>query len=217
MDSGITVTGAGSAAAPADLLRVTLGVGHEAGDVADAVDSVGVKTGAVIAALRAQGVEEGDIGTTGVQVFPAYAAEPARVEGYRASHSISVATKDLDGFGRLLTAAIDAAGNDLTVDQVGFDVADKTDLVVRAREAAFADALERAEHLARLAGRALGRIESVEESPLHGPVGVPFGRASKASLAPLDFGVEPGRQTVEVALTIQWSWAQTSHQVKRQS
>jgi uncharacterized protein YggE len=207
MDSGITVTGAGSAAAPADLLRVILGVGHEAGDVADAVDRVGVRTAAVIAALRAQGVEEGDIRTTGVQVFPAYAAEPARVEGYRASHSISVATKDLDGFGRLLTAAIDAAGNDLTVDQVGFDVADKTDLVVQAREAAFADARERAEHLARLAERTLGRLESVEESPLHGPVSLSFAPAPKVGSVPLDFGVEPGRQTVELALTVQWSWA----------
>jgi uncharacterized protein YggE len=207
MDSGITVTGAGSAAAPADLLRVSLGVGHEAGDVAAAVEHVGVKTAAVTAALRAQGVEEGDIRTTGVQVFPAYAIEPARVETYRASHSISVAIKDLDGFGRLLTAAVDAAGNDLTVDHVGFDVADKTGLVVQAREAAFEDARDRAEHLARLAGRALGRLESVEESPLHGPVGLPIARASKVSLAPFDFGVEPGRQTVEVALTIRWSWA----------
>src|SRR5262245_20910640 len=207
MDSGITVTGAGSAAAPADLLRVTFGVGHETEDVAAAVDHVGVKTAAVIAALRAQGIEEVDIHTTGVQVFPAYTAEPKGGETYRASHSVSVATKDLDGFGRLLTAAIDAAGNDLTVDQVGFDVSDKAGLVVQAREAAFEDARDRAGHLARLAGRALGQLEAIEESPLPGPIGVPVARDSKVTLAPLDFGVEPGRQSVEVALTIQWSWA----------
>jgi uncharacterized protein len=207
MDSGITVTGAGSATAPADLLRVTLGVGHEAGDVAATVDHVGVKTAAVIAALRAQGVEEGDIHTTGVHVYPVYEAEPARVGSYRASHSISVATKDLDGFGRLVSAAVDAAGNDLTVDQIGFDVADKSGLVVQAREAAFSDARERADHLARLAGRELGRLESVEESPLHGPVAVPLAMPSRAGFAPMDFGVEPGRQSVAVALTIRWSWA----------
>ena len=207
MDSGITVTGAGSAAAPADLLRVTLGVGHETGDVADAIDHVGVKSAAVIAALRAQGVEEGDIHTTGVHVYPVYEAEPARVGSYRASHSISVATKDLDAFGRLMSAAVDAAGNDLTVDQVGFDVADKSGLVVQAREAAFSDARDRADHLARLAGRELGRLESVEESPLHGAVAVPLGMSGKASFAPLDFGVEPGRQSVAVSLTIRWSWA----------
>ena len=207
MDSGITVTGAGSAAAPADLLRVTLGVGHETADVANAIDHVGVKTAAVIAALRALGVEEGDIHTTGVQVFPVYELEPARVGSYRASHSISVATKDLDGFGRLLTAAVDAAGNDLTVDQVGFDVADRSELVVQAREAAFGDARERADHLARLAGRELGRLESVEESPLHGPIGVPLSMSRKAGGVPLSFGVEAGRQSVEVALTVRWSWA----------
>ena len=207
MDSGITVTGAASATAPADLLRVTLGVGHETADVANAIDHVGVKTAAVIAALRAMGVEEGDIHTTGVHVFPVYEAEPARVGSYRASHSISVATKDLDGFGRLVSAAVDAAGNDLTVDQIGFDVADKSGLVVQAREAAFAEARKRADHLARLAGRELGRLESVEERPLHEPIGVPLSMSGKARLAPLDFGVEPGRQSVAVAVTIRWAWA----------
>jgi uncharacterized protein YggE len=93
------------------------------------------------------------------------------------------------------------------VDQVGFDVADKTDLVVQAREAAFADARERAEHLARLAERTLGRLESVEESPLHGPVSLSLAHARKLGPVPLGFGVEPGRQTVELALTVQWSWA----------
>jgi uncharacterized protein len=206
MNPGITVIGAGSAAAPADLLRLTLGVGCDAGDVADAVDAVGGKTAAVVAALRGQGVGEGDIRTTGVQVFPNYGNEPMRVETYRASHSITVSTKDLDGFGRLLTAAIDAAGNDLTVDQVSFDVADKSALLVSAREAAFEDARERAAHLARLAARSLGALEAVEETPAHGPI-VPV-YAQRASLSPTaNFEVEPGMQSVEVALSVRWSWA----------
>lgn len=207
MDSGITVTGAGSAEAPADLLRFTLGVGHDAGDVADAVDTVGTKTAKVIAALRDQGIGADAIHTTGVQVYPKYGMEPAERQSYRASHSISVQTAELDAFGRLLTAAIDAAGNDLTVEQTMFDVADKTGLVRRARELAVADARDRAEQLARLAGRELGRLQSVEESPSFGPI--PFAARETAAKAavPLGLSVEPGRQTVEVAVTIQWTWA----------
>lgn len=207
MDSGITVIGAGSAGAPADLLRLTLGVGCDAGEVSDAVDEVTRLTAAVIAALRAQGVGEGDVRTTGVQVYPAYGAEPMRIEAYRASHSITVTTKDLDGFGRLLSAAIDAAGNDLSVDQLSFDVADKSALVVQAREAAFEDARERAEHLARLAGRELGTLESIEENPAQGPIVPVFAREAKMTAFAPDFGVEPGEQTVDVTLGLRWSWA----------
>ena len=207
MDSGITVTGAGSAEAPADLLRFTLGIGHDAGDVADAVDTVGDKTTKVIAALRDQGVGADDIRTTGVNVHPNYGMEPGQVPAYRASHSIQVETKDLDAFSRLLTAAIDAAGNDLMVEQVGFDVADKSALVEQAREAAVADARQRAEQLARLAGRELGRVESVEESPLSGPIPIGVRQASSKAGAAPGLSVEPGRQTVEIAVTILWTWA----------
>lgn len=207
MDTGITATGVGSAEAPADLLRFTLGIGHDAGDVADAVDTVGTKTTEVIAALRDQGVGADDIHTTGVQVFPNYGGDPVRVLHYRASHSLQVETKDLDAFGRLLTAAIDAAGNDLGIEQTGFDLADKAELVDRAREAAFADARQRADQLARLAGRELGRIESVEEGPQFGPVMPGFARKSSAAAVPPGMSVEPGRQTVQVTVTIQWTWA----------
>lgn len=207
MDTGITVTGAGSADGPADLLRFTLSIGHDAGDVADAVDTVGIKTAKVIAALRAEGVGADDIHTTGVHVHPNYGGEPVEVTSYRASHSLSVRTKDLDGFSRLLTAAIDAAGNDLTIEHTGFDVADKSELVERAREAAFADARQRAGQLARLAGRELGRIESIDESPLSGPVPIGVRASAAKSAVPLGLSVEPGQQTVHVAVTILWTWA----------
>ena len=207
MDSGITVTGAGSAEAPADLLRFTLGVGHDAGDVADAVDTVGTKTAKAIAALRDQGVGADDIHTTGVAVYPQYGTEPAERHSYRASHSISIQTAELDAFGRLLTAAIDAAGNDLMVEQTTFDVADKSALVRRARELAVADARERAEQLARLAGRELGRLQSVEETPAFGPIPFAVRETAAKGAVPLSMSVEPGRQTVEIAVTILWTWA----------
>jgi uncharacterized protein YggE len=207
MDSGITVIGAGSAAAPPDLLRLILDVGCDTDEVADAVDAVATKTAAVIAALHGKGVGEEDVRTTGVQVFPRHGMESMRIEGYRASHSIAVSTTDLDGFGRLLTAAVDAAGNDLTVDHVGFDIADKSALLVEAREAAFQDARERAEHLSRLAGRELGTLEAVEENPAEGPIVPHYGqKAMRASMAP-EFAVEPGSQTIEVALGVRWAWA----------
>ena len=207
MDSGITVTGTGEASAPADVLRLSLGVGRDAEDVATAVAAVAVRTDAVTAALRAQGVDPADIQTSTVNIYPQYRETMNQTAGYRASYSLTVSTTDLNGFGRLLNAAVDAAGNDLTVDHLGFDVTDKKALLDEARKLAFAQAREKAAQLAELVGQSLGSIAAVEETYGHSPI-----RSARASakgdmaLAP-EIAVSPGDQTVEASLTVCWSWA----------
>jgi uncharacterized protein YggE len=207
MDSGITVTGTGEASAPADVLRLSLGVGHDAGDVATAVAAVAERTDAVVAALRAQGVAAADIHTSSVNIYPQYRETMNQVAAFRASHSLTVSTADLNGFGRLLNAAVDAAGNDLTVDHVGFDVTDQKALLDEARKLAFAQAREKAAQLAGLAGQSLGSIAAVEETYGHSPIRVsmPSARGDMA-FAP-EIAVSPGDQTVEASLTVRWSWA----------
>ncbi|WP_020391864.1 SIMPL domain-containing protein [Kribbella catacumbae] len=206
MDSGITVTGTGQATAPADLLRLTLSVGHDAADVAAAVAQVALRTDAVHAALSAQGVAAEEIETSSVNVYPQYADSMA-VAGYRASHSLTVKTRDLTGFGRLLNAAVDAAGNNLGLDHLQFDVADKLPLMERARELAFAQARTKAAQLAALADQSLGSIAAVAESYSHAPFAM-LGSAGKASDAyRSELAVTPGEQTIEVSLEVRWSWA----------
>jgi uncharacterized protein len=204
MDSGITVTGTGQATAPADVLRLNLSVGHDAADVAAAVAQVAQRTDAVNAALRAQGVAATDIYTSSVNVYPQYADSMA-VAGYRASHSMIVTTKDLTGFGRLLNAAVDAAGNNLGLDHLQFDVADKRALMDQARELAFAQARTKADQLAALAGQSIGSIAAVAESYGHAPFQLQSAKAGDG-FAP-ELSVTPGEQTVEISLEIRWSWA----------
>jgi len=208
MDSGITVTGSGQAQAPADLLRLHLSIGRDAADVAAAVDAVAEETAAATAALIENGVAAADIRTSSVNVHPQY-GDSMRVTGYRAAHSMIVSTADLTGFGRLLSAAIEVVGNDLGVEHLGFDIADKTALVEQARHSAFADARRRAGHLAVLADRQLGRIEAVTEQQVIGPAEPMMFDSMKLSVgrsaAPL--AVTPGQQTVEVSLVVQWAWA----------
>ena len=207
MDSGITVTGTGQATAPADVLRLNLSVGHDAADVAAAVAQVAERTDAVHAALRAQGVAETDIYTSSVNVYPQY-ADSMSVAGYRASHSLIVTTKDLTGFGRLLNAAVDAAGNNLGLDHLQFDVEDKRALMDRARELAFAQARKKANQLATLAGQSIGSIAAVAETYSHAPIREFLLQSAKAGdgFAP-ELSVTPGEQTIEISLEVRWSWA----------
>jgi uncharacterized protein YggE len=207
MDSGITVTGTGQATAPADLLRLTLSVGQDAPDVADAVAQVAERTAAVMAALLAEGVAAEDIATSSVSVHPQY-GESMTVSGYRASHSMAVTTRDLTGFGRLLNAAVAAVGNSLGLDFLQFDVADKSALVDKARKLAFTQARQKAEQLAELTGQAIGGIAAVSETQGYVPLREMSAKAvsTGGGFAP-DMGVTPGEQTVDVTLEVRWNWA----------
>ncbi|GAA1609222.1 SIMPL domain-containing protein [Kribbella sancticallisti] len=205
MDSGITVTGTGQATAPADLLRLTLSVGHDAADVATAVARVAERTDAVQAALQDQGVAAAEIETSSVSVHPQY-KDGMSAAGYRASHSMTVTTKDLTGFGRLLNAAVDAAGNDLGLEHLQFDVAEKKALLDQARELAFAQAREKAGQLAALAEQPLGSIAAVAETYGYAPFQLQSA-AKGAGAYDSQLRLAPGEQTIEVSLEVRWAWA----------
>jgi uncharacterized protein YggE len=121
---------------------------------------------------------------------------------------MTVTTTDLTGFGRLLNAAVNAVGNDLGLDGLQFDVADKAPLVEQARELAFAQARQKADHLAGLVGQTIGSIAAVAETHSHTPIRA-MAAAGKGMALGFDqeIGVTPGEQTVEVSLEVCWSWA----------
>lgn len=205
METGVRVVGSGQVSAAPDVLRVSFSVEQVAADVAAAVAHVGERSDAVIAVLREQGVEASQVGTSAVNVFQEY-REPGTDPAYRASHTITVETKDLTGFGRLLNAAVDAAGNSLGLHGLEFDVEDKTELLSRARALAFQQARARAEELAALAGYSLGSVSSISES--HGFTPIREGFALSAAKT-FDSAVNlvPGSHDVQVTLEVHFAWA----------
>jgi uncharacterized protein YggE len=204
MDTGVSVVGSGEVTGAPDVLRVSFGVEHAAPDVAAAVARVGERTDAVVAALRGMGIGESQLGTSAVNVFQDY-REPDSAPAYRASHTISVETNDLTGFGELLNAAVDAAGNSLSLNGMQFDIEDKTDLLIQARELAFQQAREKAGHLAGLAGFSLGSVTAIAESHGHFPIRA-VANASKATYDSA-LNITPGDHTVSVSLDVHFAWA----------
>ena len=73
----------------------------------------------------------------------------------------------------------------------------------RAREAAFADARARAEHLAGLADATLGQVEAVAE----GGSSAPMPHGGLALMAKADVGLQPGETTLSASVTVTWSLA----------
>ncbi|TCC36819.1 DUF541 domain-containing protein [Kribbella sindirgiensis] len=205
MDTGVSVVGSGQVSGTPDILRVTFGVEQVAPDVAAAVATVGERTDAVIAALRAQGVQESQLGTSSVNVFQEY-REPGTDPAYRASHTVLVETKDLTGFGALLNAAVDAVGNSLALHGLQFDIEDKTELLVQARELAFQQAKTKAAHLAGLAGFSLGSVTAISENNAHTPLG-PEARLSTSKAYDSAINIVPDDQNVVVSLQVHFAWA----------
>ncbi|TDO68226.1 hypothetical protein EV651_102145 [Kribbella sp. VKM Ac-2571] len=206
MDTGVSVVGSGQVSGTPDILRVTFGIEQVAPDVAAAVATVGERTDAVIAALRAQGVEESQLGTSSVNVFQEY-REPGSETAYRASHTVLVETKDLTGFGALLNAAVDAVGNSLALHGLQFDIEDKSELLVQARELAFQQAKTKAAHLAGLAGFSLGSVTAISENHGQMPLGLESRRLSASKAYDSAINIVPDDQNVVVSLQVHFAWA----------
>ncbi|MFK4086799.1 SIMPL domain-containing protein [Kribbella sp. NPDC020789] len=206
METGVTVVGSGQVSAAPDVLRVSLSVEHVAPDVATAVTEVAQRTDAVVAALREQGLEATDISTATVNVYQEY-REPGTAPAFRGSHQLTVTTRDLTGFGTLLNAAVDAAGNTLGLQSLQFDVQDKSALLTRARELAFRQAQEKGTELAALAGYSLGSVTAIAETYSHAPIREVAMAGAAKSFDAAAINITPGEHSVEVSLEVHFSWA----------
>jgi uncharacterized protein YggE len=170
--NGITVTGSGTASVAPDTATVSLGVSVLAPTAAEAASS----------AARSAEYEWTDSGR--------------RDLGYRAQNSVVATVRDISTVGQVIDAAVAAAGDAVTVEGLDFTVGDTTGALTRAREAAWEDVMERARHLAALAGVSLGRPVEIEESEGRMAPPAPKALRMEAASTPVEAG------TLEVTTTI---------------
>ena len=101
-------------------------------------------------------------------------------------------------------AAVAAAGDGARVHGLELAVGDPAAVAAAAREAAWRDALARAEQYAALAGAALGRVLEIKEAPPPPPEARPM-RLMAAEAAPGGPATEPGETTIWAAVTVTWA------------
>ncbi|MEU2296526.1 SIMPL domain-containing protein [Streptomyces antibioticus] len=167
----ITVTGEGSATAPPDVAVVAVAVEATGATSQAALDAQNTAAGALLTAVRAQGVAERDVRTDNISLQPVYDTEggSTRLKGYQAAQSFSVKVREVERTGAVLQSITDATGDAGRIHSVAFEVSDPVPLQARAREAAHDDARARAEQLARLSGHELGRLVSLSEDSVGYP------------------------------------------------
>ncbi|HEY7294313.1 MAG TPA: SIMPL domain-containing protein [Dehalococcoidia bacterium] len=172
----ITVSGQATASQPPDTATIFGSVISDAETPAAATDANSRTLTAVISALKALGVTDADIQTSGFSVSPQYSytqpepgqpTPPPQIVGYEAVNGLSVQTKNLQGIGDLFAAMAGAGATNLNGPQ--YSIADPEQLRIQAISAATQDALQKARAAAAALGVQLGPVLSVTEGFTNAP------------------------------------------------
>ena len=206
-ERGVAVTATGRASVKPDLGIATLGAEARAATLADATDEVARRMTAVLARVKAVGVQDADITTVAYSITPIAAPrrteeEPTRILAYHVMNLVRVKVRAIDSLGRVLDEAVGAGAN--AVRDVQFGLADPAAAEARARADAVRQATARAEQLATAAGMRLGRLVWLSEGQGGGPEPRAFA-VQRMAVAPGP--VEAGQLEVTVTVDARWRLA----------
>jgi hypothetical protein len=196
----ITVVGNGEVKVTPDTAAVQIGVETTAPTTQEALAQNTAQATAIIEKIKALGVAEKDIQTSGFNIYPTYDNDGRQVTGYTVSNQVNVTIRDLAQAGNLLDQVVQAGAN--RIYGVSFTVADPAATLAQARDKAVADAKARAEQLAQASGATIGQVlvitENVGSSPV---VAMPMmDRAVVAGGAPVP--VQAGEQSYSAQVQI---------------
>ncbi len=170
----ISIQGEGKVTAVPDIGMITVSIVNSDKDVAKAQESNISKFNTLVAAMKTEGIDKKDLTTTNYSVYPQYdySNGSARLTGYEVRQSLSIKIRNLDNAGRVITVAGQNGVNE--VSGLTFTIDEPEALQDEAREEALANAREKAERLATLAGVKLGKIVSFSEATAGTPVPAPY-------------------------------------------
>jgi hypothetical protein len=161
----ITVVGEGKVTIKPDVARSQIGVEVVKSTVQEASTEAQDVMEAVLDALKAAGVAEKDIQTSGYNIWverrPAPEGKTQDEVLYHVTNQVQVVIRDLDSVGEVLDAAIEAGANNIYGVTFGLD--NTTKVKSEARAKAIADGQAKAEELATLNNVELGEIVQVSE------------------------------------------------------
>ncbi len=198
----ITVTGAGKVTLTPDIAYVSIGVQTQDASAKTAVSENNTQAQAVISTIKGFGVADKDIQTTNFSIYPQQQYDNnGKVTGttYMVNNTVYVTVRDLSKLGDLLDSTVSSGAN--SINSIQFDVADKTDALSQARQAAVSDARKQADELTKATGVTLGTVQTITYSDSTAPVETPL-RAATAMAAGASVPVQAGSMQIVTNVTI---------------
>lgn len=179
----ITVNGEAEERVAPDMATLRMDVMTDDKEAAKARKEADAITSKALAIIRAQGILDADVDSTGLSISPKYrwikATRVQELTGYQVSRSIEVRLLDLDRLGALLENLSDAGVNRVHPPQLG--LVDDEALYQKALAAAARNARDRAEIIASTLGE---RVSAVQQANVYDNGPRPVERfASRAVMA----------------------------------
>jgi len=166
----IAVTGEGKVDMAPDMAMLSLGVTSQADTAAAALKANSDGLSGALDRLKAAGVEDRDIQTSGLSLHPnidySSSGREPQVRGYTASNMLTVRLRDLSVLGQTLDAVVTEGAN--TLNGLSFGLQNPDEATDEARRRAVADAAHKAALYAEAAGVTLGRIVTISEQGNYG-------------------------------------------------
>jgi uncharacterized protein YggE len=198
----ITVRGTGLVEGTPDVLELLLGVDTRGKSAGEALAENSKRTFGVLKVLDDAGVDPKYVQTSNLSISPVYDDEGEIVIAYAVSNHVVAKLHDLNKAGDVIDAATKAAGNQIIVQGLSFEIDDNSALVAKARIDAVKRAKAQAEQLADAAGVKLGALQSLVEDST--PVGPPIEAKAAAPSSAADAAppIQPGTETLSVDVTL---------------
>ena len=191
-----------------DLVTVGAGVTTQASTAVEAMRANAQAMNSVVQRIRALGIPERDIQTTGISLGAMYDYDQANrrqvFRGYQASNRVSVKLREVPRTGEVLDALVAAGATDLSGPD--FSIEDDSAARSQARRAAMETAQAQAMEYARAAGYTGLRLLEISESVAVQPP-IPFRRAVAAEAADASTPVQPG--LVQAGVTVRVTYELT--------
>ncbi|MEO8362886.1 MAG: SIMPL domain-containing protein [Ilumatobacteraceae bacterium] len=204
---GLTVQATGIAMAVPDAVKMYLTVTVLADTSENALSEASAAADKVREALSNNGVDDKDITTQSVTVYPEYTYSQtgkSTLTGYRATQSFEVVVHEADTAGEVLDAVVAAGGDLVQVGGVSPIILETSAAAKKARADAIDNALAKAEDYAKLLGIELGSVEYINETSA--PIGIGImGRDVAVGTPEAATKIDLGEQQITVSVEIRWS------------
>lgn len=186
-----------------DVATMSTGVVTQAADANTAMRQNAEQMAKVVAAIKAAGVAERDIQTSGINLNPQYRYtenQPPAITGYQASNTVNIKVRDIGKLGKVLDSLVAQGANQ--VNGPSFEVDKPDEAYDEARLAALKKAEARAKTYADAMGLRVRRIVSISEGAgFQPPMPMMRMQAMDAAMSK-ETSVSPGETTLSANLDV---------------
>lgn len=186
-----------------DVATISAGVVTQAADANAAMRANATQMDKVMEAIRAAGVAERDIRTSGVNLNPQYKYvenQNPTITGYQASNTVDLKVRDIARLGKVLDALVASGANQ--VNGPSFEIDQPEPVLDEARRAALEKAQARAQMYAKALGLRVRRIVSLSEGGALAPPMPMRMMAMAAQAKEADTSIAPGETTLTANLDV---------------